>query len=239
MKTNKLFPCRIEELPVIGDFLLNSAKRDLSDFEGFSPMFTTGYLSEIDDKVAGCRTVVSTSVVSKELKATTDKLTKTYTGLRVPLNKLEGYLKLSANELDISVADFGLKKLRDTISKGNVEGIARNMQTFLTQVKRNQEALTAKGMTTALTEELESATQEIEGLNVKQNELISRRGRLSDENQNLFNELWSSLQTILKTGQALYKGSDSVKLKDYTMAQLLKRVNVEKSKNQNKQTQDE
>lgn len=33
--------------------------------------------------------------------------------------------------------------------------------------------------------------------------------------------------SVLKTGRLLYRGVDDVKLKDYTLAQLLKRINAE------------
>ena len=222
--TKQLFSCRVEELPVIGEFILSSAETDLADFSDFSPVFTSGYLSEIKAKITICQGVITSSAVSKELKAATEKLYAACADLRIPLNQLEGYLNLSAKELDIAVKDFGLKGARADITNGNVEGVIANTQKVLVHVTRNQAALTTVGIPGGYVASMETRIAEINALNVKQNELISKRGRLSDENMTLFNDLWESMQLILKTGRALYKGVNPVKLKDYTMSQLEKRV---------------
>lgn len=226
--TKQLFPCRVEELPIIGGFIVSNAEKDLADFSSFSPLFTSEYLDGIKKKVSDCQKIMSSSVVTKELKAVTEKLTDTYNNiLRIALNQLEGYLNLAGKELDIATKDFGLKAVRSSIANGNVEGIIANMQKVIVPVKRNEAVLSSKGMSAELTDKLEEITKEINALNLKQNELMSDRSRLTDENLNLFNDLWESLQPILKTGQALYKGIDPVKLKDYTVSQLIKRVNAE------------
>jgi hypothetical protein len=41
MQTKKMFQCKIEELPVIGEFVVESARKDMADFSGFSPVFTS------------------------------------------------------------------------------------------------------------------------------------------------------------------------------------------------------
>ncbi|MDR0613534.1 MAG: hypothetical protein LBG45_08695 [Dysgonamonadaceae bacterium] len=38
----RLFQCKFEELPVIGQFVVDSARKDIADFSGFSPVFETG-----------------------------------------------------------------------------------------------------------------------------------------------------------------------------------------------------
>lgn len=149
-----MFPCRIEELPPIGKFLVSSAKNDLADFSKFSPTFTDEFVEGIVQKVAACDEVISSSVVSKKLKTVTENLKQTYIGLRLPLNQLEGYLNLSGGKLDIAVNDFGLKEVRKGISKGNVEGIIACGQKMLIHVKRNQEVLEEQGMKPELPEEI-------------------------------------------------------------------------------------
>ncbi|MDR2139304.1 MAG: hypothetical protein LBP50_07140, partial [Tannerella sp.] len=67
-------------------------------------------------------------------------------------------------------------------------------------------------------------TAAIDALNVKQNELESRRNRATEEDIDVFNDLWLALQPVLETGRALYRGVDAAKLKDYTIAQLKKRL---------------
>lgn len=225
--TKRLFPCRIEELPVICAFILDSARNDLEDFNNFSTVFTTDFLDKIDEKIEICKEVSMAEIITKELKAATEKLTEIYSGLRVPLNKLEGYLNLSEESLDIAVKDFGLKAVRDNITSGNVEGLLKAMSTTLSATKRNRKVLESMGMSQILIDEIEISVSKIDELNLLQNQLMSKRSRLSNENVAVFNELWESVQPILKTAQAIYRGVDPVKLKDYTISHLLKKVNTE------------
>jgi hypothetical protein len=50
---------------------------------------------------------------------------------------------------------------------------------------------------------------------------------MTEKNIYQFNDLWDSLQPILKTAKAIYRGVDEVKLKDYTVTQLTKRIHAE------------
>jgi hypothetical protein len=174
--------------------------------------------------------VISSSTLTKELKFVTQQLYDKSKNLRVKINVLEGYLKLGTDDLDIMVEDAGLKSVRSNITNKNTEGLVLNVQKMLTTVRRNQPALEAKGLKPELINEIESQTQEINALNVKQNDITSNRNRLTKQNIGQFNDLWESLQPILKTARAIYRGVDDVKLKDYTIRQLRKRINAEGKK---------
>jgi capsular polysaccharide biosynthesis protein len=103
---------------------------------------------------------------------------------------------------------------------------------MLSTVKRNQSVLETKGLRPELITDIENQIAEISALNVKQNDLMNDRNRLTKQNIEMFNDLWESLQPIIKTAKAIYRGVDDVKLKDYTVAQLMKRLNAEhKQKN--------
>ena len=223
----KLFQCKFEELPVIGEFVVDSARKDIADFSSFSPVFTALYFDGIDAKIAVCREKVRSWVVTQELKATTEKLVNMTGGLRVKLNLLEGYLKLAASDLDVKATDMGLSVVRAAISRGNTEKVIMGITEMLIAVRRNQAALEARGMKPALITEIAAIAQDISDLNVKQNELESARNRLTEENMELFNDLWKALLPVFETGKALYRGVDGAKLKDYTVAQLVKRIDHE------------
>jgi hypothetical protein len=223
----KKFPCKIEELPTIGEFILERVMTDIADFSDYSSLFTSDYPATIQKKIVVCKELVASSAVTKELKVVTQQLYDKSKGLRVKMNVLEGYLKIGAKELDILLEDVGLKSVRSDITRNNTEGLILNVQKALTAVKRNQPVLAAKGLKPELIGDIETQMQEIDALNVKQNKLISARSRLTKANIELFNELWDSLHPILDTAKALYRGVDEVKLKDYTIAQLKKRINAE------------
>jgi predicted DNA-binding protein YlxM (UPF0122 family) len=220
------FKCKIEEVPVIGGFIVNSAEKDINEFNNYSPVFTVDYFVPIKTKIEVCKELVRSSTVAKELKATTQQLYDKTNGLRSKLNAVEGYLKLGAEGLDIAVKDFDLKSVRSAITKHNIEGVILNTKTALVAVKRNLPVLETKGLKQELIDEIESQIKEINSLNEKQNNLISKRNRLTNANIEKFNDLWESFQPILTAAKAIYS-SDKAKLKDYTIAQLLKRMNTE------------
>jgi hypothetical protein len=207
-------------------------RKDLADFSSFSPVFTESYVQSVELKVSTCKELVSSSAVTGELKTVTVKISDSAGRLRLKLNILEGYIKLSASELDVAVADAGVKEVRSAISRGNIEGVTANIRKMLTVVKRNSPALEAKGMNPALPVDIETQGREIEALNVRQNELLSVRNRLTGENTELFNDLWTSLHPIFETAKALYRGVNQTKLNDYTLAQLTKRINAEGKRKQ-------
>lgn len=226
----KKFPCKLEELPVIAGFILQSVRKDLADFSGFSSMFTVDFIEAGEMKVNACNNLLMSSSVAKQLKAVTQNLADKSVGLRVKLNQLEGYLKLAAGEIDIKVSDSGLKEVRNDISRGNTEGVVKNTWNLVNNAQRNQPALVAKGLKTTFLAEITTAVTEIDSLNNTQNVLTSERNRLTDSNMSVFNDVWTELTPILDTAKALYRGVDDVKLKDYTMSQLVKRVNAEGSR---------
>jgi hypothetical protein len=225
--SNKKFPFKTEEVPVIGEFVMNSAEKDISDFNGYSSVFTSDYFAKIKANIEVCRELVKSSAVSKELKAVTRQLYGESKKLRTKLNVLEGYLKLGADKLDIALKDIGLKSVRSDITRNNIEGTLSNTKASLIAVKRNLPALVDLGLKQTLIDEIETQLREINALNVKQNTLISKRSRLTSENIDKINNLWNSLKLILTVARAMYRGVDEVKLKDYTIAQLKKRVNAE------------
>jgi hypothetical protein len=221
------FKCKLEEVPALGGFIVNSAEKDIDDFNSYSPVFTVDYLAPIRRKIEHCKELIKSSTVAAELKATTQQLYDKTKDLRGKLNALEGYLKLGAGSLDIAVKDFDLKSVRLAITRRNVESVISSMKTVLVAVKRNAPVLLAQGLKWELIAEIETQLQEINSLNEKQNEFISKRNRLTAANIEKFNDLWDSLQPILTAAKAIYS-SDEMKLKDYTIAQLLKRMNATK-----------
>ncbi|MDR0843668.1 MAG: hypothetical protein LBN71_00465 [Tannerella sp.] len=144
MKTQKLFRGKFEDLPVIGEFILDSTSRDMADFSGYSSLFSENYFGDMNLKITACREQMRSWTVIKELKAVTVKLVKASGDLRPLLNKLEGYVKLAAKDLDIHAADIGLTEVRYSISKDNTEGLITNAGKLLVAVKRNMQALEDK-----------------------------------------------------------------------------------------------
>jgi hypothetical protein len=220
----KKFRSKAEDLPVIGGFILSSLKKDIDDFRGFSSLFDDSYILDVEGKVNRCSSLISSSTITKELKMVTAQLVEKSKGLRLKLNKVEGLIKLAGSDLDVSIEDTGLKSVRNCISKGNAEGLILNTRKFIAVIRRNERVLVAKGLRPELIDEIERTIDEISNLNIKQNDLVSDRNRMTKQNIEIFNELWDALQPVINAAKAIYRGEDDAKLKDYTVAQLLKRI---------------
>jgi hypothetical protein len=221
------FQCKLEELPVVAEFISDGIKKDMDAFSKFSPDFNPDFVARLDDKIRDCKKVSSSSTITAGLKLVTNQLNDLSRGLRGKLNIVEGYMKIGAAELDVLVADAGLKNVRNCISKGNMEGVISNTHKFIEVVKRNQNVLVGKGLNMELINDIEKHIDDIDALNRKQNTMISDRNRLTKQNIELFNDLWDCLLPALNAAKAMFKGVDDVKLKDYTITQLVKRVNAE------------
>jgi hypothetical protein len=89
--------------------------------------------------------------------------------------------------------DTGIPVVRNAISRRNTEGVIAGVTNMLAVVNRNVKALEAKRMKSALLDEIAATTQEINALNVRQNELESERNCLTEENTEMFNDLWINL----------------------------------------------
>ena len=223
----KKFNCKAEDVPVLAGFVLKSLEIDWDKFVAYSPVFTSQFVAGVTAQQTDCYALTKSTEVLKQQKVVTLKIADNSNELRLSLNLIEGYLKLAAKDLDIPVGDFGLVRIRTAISKGNVEGIISDTRSFIAVVKRNEAALVAKGMKPELIASLTSDIQEIGELNTHQNVKKNERSRVAEDNMKVFNELWDSLGIILSAGRAIFRGVDDVKLREYTLANLLKRVHSE------------
>ncbi|MDP4268581.1 MAG: hypothetical protein Q8909_00495 [Bacteroidota bacterium] len=221
------FKCKKEEVPAIAGFLVSSFRRDLVQFSDYSPEYNEEFATDMEARRKVCLQMVKSGAITNQMKQVTSTLKDKTKQLRPILNKLEGYLKLANGTMDISADGFGLTSLRTQISDGNVEGIIAQGNSLITDLTRNKTALAAKGLKEVLTESLTSLINEIDTLNNGQNSKLSERIQTTSDNNKEFNELWAKIDSVLSTGRSLYRGVDDVKLKDYTLEQLLKRINAE------------
>jgi len=228
----KKFNYPAKQLPIALRMALTSLKVDWADFQNFAPtVFTDAFVTAAEAKVVSFEQQTKAIDVQKHQKViTTQSLPATLKDLQVSLNPIEGYLKLATGTLDISVDDFGLGKVRDAMHSKDVAAIVSAGNSFVLHLKRNEAALTAKGMKPGTIEAMADKVAEIETLKGIQNELKNRTGRVTQSNIEVANDLWETLKTITDTGTALYKGVDAVKLKEYTLTAILKRISNSQSK---------
>jgi hypothetical protein len=114
--------CRIEELPVLGGFLVNSMQTSLADFTAYSPDYNNAYMTAANADLATIEGLVNPKQVTAELKIITSRIYANMAALRSKIDFLEGYIN-RATGLTIGKKDFGISVVRQKNNKGDVEGL--------------------------------------------------------------------------------------------------------------------
>lgn len=231
---SKNFNCNYEDLPVVTGFILTSFENDKLDFLAYSPLFADPFLSNARAKHTECTTIVKASDILKYQKAAKGKLDQLANEIRLYLNEIEGYLKLAKSSLNISVDDFGLSTIREAIASSSREKIASGGQSLLVHLRNNATALSAVGFSNQKLENFETMLNNLSSLNNEHNDKKNERIRTADTNIDKFNALWDVTTTIVDAARAIYKGKNEVKLREYTISNVMKRIHNSSSSSDKK-----
>ena len=218
------YNCKDEELPVIGNFVSFSFRRDLADFTAFSPKFDLEYTSDFDSKIAQAEEVIAPESETLELKTLTENLNSAMDGLIDPINRVNGYLQLAQPTLSMNAAGFGLTNLRAGITKKDAESVLNNLHTVSQNLLKYKTQLATQGLSDELCNRFTTAAAVIAETKQARYEIIVRRKNIVQDNVILFNSLFAQLSEILKVGKILYKASNAVKTEEYTFDELKKQV---------------
>ena len=224
--TERKFNLKIEEMPVIGRFLLNSFDRDFADFQNYSPDFDDAYRNNFKNQVEAVENIVNPKKLMGELKKITDGLYANIESLRPVMNKLEGYVKrVDANDLTMMPGDFGIKQVRDKIANKDQEALLENLKVVIEHIDNNLAPLQAKGWDNAQDAQLREKRIQIKNANEAQNMKIDERQAMVQSNMDTLNALWVMMQDVMDAGRLrLYKFEDPEKAADYTLAKLKGRI---------------
>jgi hypothetical protein len=218
--------CKLAEIPVIGGFVIDGALEDVAKIHEVAKDVDEAFLQGVKAKQVLVESLVQPVTLTAELKTVTKRVKETMDGLRPKLNVLEVQLIRAGGELNISVADFGLKAIRKCISKKDAEGTLAALAATLTQVDKNNAALEAKGMTPAQRALFSTAEESLRTDNAMQEQIIRSRGLLTAENVATINNYWADVTAVMKIGRLIFK-DDPARLKEYTFTALRRRVNAE------------
>lgn len=221
---------RIEELPVLAEMVARSLERDLADFSAYSPDFNAAYLEAFKAKISAVEELIHPKSMLAEQKVITERLYANIERLRDPLNRLEGYVKRTKDQLTMAVKDFGIVALRRILGKKDVEGLLDGLKVLLQNIEANLAALKSKGFTEEAFGLLENLSKEIKTDSLDQQSKINARRQLIADNAKTLNELFDQIRDVLQTGKILYKLSQPLRLEDYTLSKLRKNIRSERKK---------
>jgi roadblock/LC7 domain-containing protein len=218
------YNCKDEELPIIGNKVLFSFKRDEADFISYSPKFDNGYATALEGKIQTVFDLVEPKSETVELKNITDGIYTAMDELIDPINRVTGYITLGKLDKIISLADWGLTQLRKNIKSRDGEGVIKNLHTVNLNLVKFKTELEAQGLNAELAAKFSTAYTTIVDGKQKQYEIVSNRKLMVQNNLSVCNDLFEQLTEIMTIGKILYKATDAVKLQEYTFSELIKTV---------------
>ncbi len=222
--------CRIEELPVLGGFLLSSMQNPLTDFTAFSPDYNAAFITTATADLAAVEALINPKQLTAELKVITTRMYSNMNLLRGKIDLLEGYIN-RASGLTIGKKDFGISAVRTKNNNGDVEGLISALTFLLTNVSvpANLTALTAKGFTTAQNTALTTLKNDLKADNIAQNNKINERNNKVVANYGKLNLFWDKIADIADAGKRIYKSAAPNRVDDFTMSKLKARIRQERN----------
>ncbi|RKE02214.1 hypothetical protein [Marinifilum flexuosum] len=219
----KYYKFRQEELPVVGNFLLNRFKRDRVLFEGFSPEYNDEYEASWLSQIQKVEHLNLASHLTADMKQITEEMYQLMSEIVDKLDFTSAYAQRANKTLSIKFSDFGIKEAKKELRKKNVEGYLLRIKLVQQNVTDNLEALKAKGYKEEIGSDIVSMTQKVKELNEQQDEKMSERKQLVANNNGEFEKLWAILSDVSRTGKLLMK-KDKLKAEEYMFSHILKKV---------------
>lgn len=219
----RLYNCKDEELPMIGTLVVSSFEADLPDFAKYSPGFTPNYVGELKQKVATVHKLVAPEEETVARKVITGRIYATLNNLTEPAARLEGYIILAHDSVQVSPADFGIGKLRHGIKNDDVEEVADALHLINNQIARYKEALTQKGLTEELIATFTGSHASLTADKTEQYGILNNRKAIVQNNIATLNDLYQQITEVMKIGKILFK-NNAAKVQQYTFSNVLKNV---------------
>jgi hypothetical protein len=218
------FNFRISELLPLARLLRASYLRDRADFldllpDDYQPLF----LQDYDKFIQHTEQVIRSSVSIAQRQLITQRIHSLIAGLPLVLNRLEARAR-RAQGLTVPVRKLGIEAVRQHRNNDEHEGLADALHTLLQNIAANQAALLAKGQPQTETDQLQHLYDQLVADSTTQGSSLSNQRLLTAANVAIFRALYAPMQELMADGKSLYQGINPTKLKDYTLARLLKQV---------------
>ena len=222
--------CRVEELPVLGGFVLSSMQGSLADFTAFSPDYNAGFMTTANADMVAIEALINPKQLTKELKVITKRIYTNQASLRSKIDFLEGYINRTTG-LTMDKKDFGISEVRKKNNSGDIEGLIGAMAFLITNVNiaTNLTALTAKGFTSAQNTALMTLKDAFKNDNIGQNNKVNDRNNKVIANYGKLNAFWDKIMDVSDAGKRIYKATAPNRLDDFTMSKLKARIRQERN----------
>ena len=221
----KLFSCKYEELAPIGRFILFSLRRDIVEFGAFSSRFNGSYVSETETLIVAVENLIDPQSETLAKSLISKRMIDTLGSFSINIDKVEGYLKLSKNDLGITPSAFGITQLRKNINDKNYEAVLKLTTALIAAIEKYKARLAFYGLTNEVVSNLTNALNSLKNDYQQRYEILSNRRLIVQNNLGTLNDLYLRINEIGTIGKIIFK-NDSVKLSEYTFSKLLTKVRL-------------
>lgn len=232
MKDEVKFPGLFEELPFNAFYILILLKRDKELFIEYSSVYGDLFITDMETQKDLVDELVPTRQLTSERKLLTRIVASDYTKTRNLANRAESYLDkvdTALTPLTMSVADFGIRQLRDELEAKNDEGIVRELRALHMNLENNKIALEPKGYTAAISTQFKNLIATLTTDSTAQNLKLDDRKVLTRENIQEMNKLWKMMSDVMEDGKKIGKElKNDAMVKDYTFSNIQKKVRLER-----------
>lgn len=224
-KSPRTYNCKDEELSVIGGYVLTSLRRDQAKFEAYSPKYKTEGIHALEGEIKTVEELVNPKSETSERKLITGRLYGKMDLVGEHARHVEGYINMKESKVPISIKDFGLTALKQRAKAKDAEGTLQNLRFVSANIAKYKTELAEQGLTDELEQSFVEATASISADNRKQYDMVNNRKAIVQANLDMTNGLYQSIMEICRIGKILFAGNTE-KLKEYTFAELKKRVRI-------------
>jgi len=217
------FKFRQEELPVVGELLLQLFNRDRNKFEEFSAEYNDEFETSVKNQITKVLKLVHSTSLTGKISKITEELYQVMNDIKPNLDLIAAYAQRANKGLNMPYAKFGVKEVKKELRRKNVEGFTLKVEILQKNITDNLEVLKAKGYKEELATELGVMSKKAYDLNLVQEEKMSERKQLVVDNNAEFAILWKMLGDISKTGKLVLKANPSM-ADEYKFTHILNKV---------------
>lgn len=219
----------LAETPTIADRILRNYKRDRSFFEHYSPKFNNEFLVHFEENVDALLHLTPLQALEKEVAEKTEKIRIVINHFRPLLNITEVLLQKAAYEPDLSVVNFNLIQLRESLSRNCAWEIQRSCRKIVNQLELHIEELIDKGFILRILDDYYLLMGKLKKCETELADVTHRRDMIANEYLLVNNQLEDVVETIIESIQEVLGENNTDKRDEYSIEKLMMQAQFRRS----------
>ena len=217
------FEFHVDELLLIGEYVKTCYSRDHQDFIRFSPEFWEPHLFKFTDKLREISIVIQRNQTTRQLNEIATRIEM----ISPIITEYLTQLSVIFNFVNLKILIRKTKPIFQNLHHYIKEVDSEKLVFFFTQLKQSVypyiKQLEDAAFDHGLQAELDAYISILNAEYVEKKTLMAELTYWEERNALLFNEFWSMLDQVLRSGQKIYC-KNPVKLNDYTSSYVLMKV---------------